>query len=159
MSLPLLFGKTGPIVLGRNWLQTDLRLNWHHLYKIKINESMKIMISDLLEEYTPLHTIIRPVPFAFRDKVTAELQRLEDTGVLERMKHSDWAAPIVPTVKSDGKGIRIYGDFRSTLNPVSEVYTYPIPRVDLYSRLSEICTFTKIDLSNAYLQIPENILQ
>ena len=92
------------------------------------------------------------LPLALRDKVTEELQILEDIGVLERVQHSEWVAPMVLVVKSDGTGMRICGDFGSRLNPVSKVDTCPMPRVeDLYSRGG--CTFSKIDLSNAYLQV------
>jgi len=69
------------------------------------------------------------VPFALRDKVTEELHRQEDICVLERLHHSDWAPTIVPVLKNDGKGMRICGDFCSTLNPVSKVDTYPKPHV------------------------------
>ena len=41
------------------------------------------------------------------------------------------------------------------LNPVSKLDRYPIPKVeDLFANLSGGCTFTKIDLSQAYQQVP-----
>ena len=53
----------------------------------------------------------RPIPYALRSRVEAELTRLEENGVIEAVAHSDWAAPIVPVVKRDG-AIRICGDFK-----------------------------------------------
>ena len=43
------------------------------------------------------------VPFAIRDAVGEELDRLEAEGITERVNHSEWAAPIVAVPKKDGK--------------------------------------------------------
>ena len=51
----------------------------------------------------------RPVPFAIRKKVEQELDRLQALGVIRPVQFSDWAAPIVPVMKPDGK-VRICGD-------------------------------------------------
>ena len=44
----------------------------------------------------------RKVPFAIRKKVEEELERLQSLGVIQPIQFSDWAAPIVPVLKSDG---------------------------------------------------------
>ena len=62
---------------------------------------------------------------------------------------------IVPVIKPDKKSVRICGDFKQTVNPVAKLDKYPIPKVeDLFVQLTGGCTFTKIDLSQAYLQVP-----
>ena len=67
---------------------------------------------------------------------------------------SEWAAPIVPVLKKDKYSVRICGDFQRTVNPVSKLDRYPIPKVeDLFAKLSGGRTFTKIDLSQACPQI------
>ena len=44
-------------------------------------------------------------------------------------------------------------DFKQTINPVSKLDRYPIPKVqDLFAKLAGGKTFTKIDLDQAYLQ-------
>ena len=58
-------------------------------------------------------------------RVEAELDRLENCGVIEPVSYSEWAAPIVPVVKQDGS-IRICGDFRVTINQVAERDMLPI---------------------------------
>ena len=41
------------------------------------------------------------------------------------------------------------------MNPVAKLDRYPIPKVeDLFVKLASGCMFTKIDLSQAYLQLP-----
>ena len=48
----------------------------------------------------------------------AELQRLQEEGTLEPVEIANWAAPIVPVLKSDKSSVQIFGDFRLTVNPV-----------------------------------------
>ena len=91
----------------------------------------------------------RPVPHALRQKVEAEIRRLEKEGVMESVKFSEWAAPIVPVVKSDGS-IRICGDFKLTVNQVAKSDSFPLPRIeDLFSTLAGGQAFTKLDLAHA----------
>ena len=52
--------------------------------------------------------------------MNAELDRLVQEGILEPVEVADWAAPIVPVLKSDKSSVRICGDFRMTVNPVSK---------------------------------------
>ena len=59
----------------------------------------------------------RPLPYALKDKVEKELLRLQESGVIKPIQFSDWAAPIVPVVKSDGS-IQICGDYKVTVNAV-----------------------------------------
>ena len=76
-------------------------------------------------------------------------------GILEPIESSEWAAPIVPVIKCDKKSIRICGDFRVTVNPVSRLNRYPIPKIeDLFATLKNGKVFSKIDLSQAYQQLP-----
>ena len=54
-----------------------------------------------------------------------ELDRLVEKDILQKIDHSDWAAPIVPVPKSDGS-IRICGDYKVTINPSLQVDQYPL---------------------------------
>lgn len=66
---------------------------------------------------TPRFCNARKIPFALVDKVSAELDRLVETGVISPVHYAEWATPIVPVLKRDG-AVRICGDFKVTLNPV-----------------------------------------
>ena len=95
----------------------------------------------------------RSVPFALRATVDNELQRLGVTGVIVPVKHYDWAAPIVPVLKTNGE-VRICGDYKLTVNKAAKVDQYPIPNIDyLYSNLSGGVAYSKLDLSHAYEQV------
>ena len=52
------------------------------------------------------------------------------------------------------KSIRICGDFKQTINKVSKLERYPIPRInDVFATLSGGTSFSKLDLSQAYQQL------
>ena len=94
------------------------------------------------------------LPYSQKEKVEKELQHLVETGVIEPIEFSDWAAPIVPIVKQDGN-IRICGDFRRTVNRAAGLDPYPLPRTeDIFAKLSGGKLFSKLDLAHAFLQIP-----
>lgn len=73
--------------------------------------------------------------------------------ILEPIQHAEWAAPIVPVLKSD-QSVRICGDFKVTVNRASRVDKYPIPKIeDLLATLARGKTFSKLDMSQAYQQL------
>ena len=83
-----------------------------------------------------------------------ELESLQARGIISPVQTSSWAAPVVPVPKRDGR-VRLCGDFKLTINSVSPTEIYPLPRVEeLFANLSSGKLFTKLDMSNAYLQLP-----
>ena len=69
------------------------------------------------------------------------------------IEHSDWAAPIVPVLKTNWE-VSICGDYKLTVNKAAKVDQYPIPNIDdLYSTLSGGVAYSKLDLSHVYEQI------
>lgn len=102
----------------------------------------------------PQFSKARTVPYAMRKGVEEEIDRLVAEGTLEPVEYSDWAAPIVAVLKPDKKTIRLCGDFRTTINPVSKLHRYPIPRIeDLFAGLGQGKTFSTVDLRQAYQQM------
>ena len=83
-----------------------------------------------------------------------ELERLENQGLTTPVQFSEWATPIVPVVKSDGI-VRVCGDYKLTANKVSKTEMYPLPKIEeLFASLFGGQTFSKLDLSHGYLQVP-----
>ena len=60
-----------------------------------------------------------PAPFAIKEALGQEIDGLEAEGILEKVKHSEWAAPVVAVPKKNGQ-LRVCGDFKVTVNPVIE---------------------------------------
>ena len=93
------------------------------------------------------------IPKVFKFNSKDELKRLEDAKIIEPVSICDWASPIVLIPKTDGS-VRMCGDFKVTINPCMKVDRYPIPNIDeLLSRLNGGEKFTKLDFSDAYLQV------
>ena len=162
----------GPNLMGRDWLSnlkvTGGRVNLveHDQLKEVLDKHeavfdgslgcLKGVKVDLIvdDKVKPKFLKPRTVPFTLRDKVEKELNRLEQQGIISPVQHSQWAAPIVPVVKKEGS-VRICGDFKTTVNQACLADSYPLPRADeLFSDLSGGKYFTKLDMSNAYLQLP-----
>ena len=97
-----------------------------------------------------------PVPYALKERVEKELERLESEGIIQKVDHSDWATPIVAVPKGDNS-VRICGDYKVTVNPQLEVDQYPLPKIqDIFASLAGGQKFTKIDLRQAYNQLEMN---
>ena len=162
----------GPSLFGRNWLQ-KIKLDWKNIKNISQNTAL----DSVLQKHSRLFreglgklegmeaTIVvptdaqprffkpRPLPYALKEKVEQELERLQKEGVITPVQFSDWAAPIVPVIKADGN-VRICGDYKVTVNRVSKLDAYPLPRVeDLFTALAGGQLYTKLDLSHAYQQL------
>uniref|UniRef100_A0A452HI29 ribonuclease H n=1 Tax=Gopherus agassizii TaxID=38772 RepID=A0A452HI29_9SAUR len=162
-----------PALMGRSWLG-KIQLNWAEVHWMTKEEtsltpilrkhaavfgddlgSMKgiTVTLNIKPDSPPKYLKARTVPYAIRPKVEADLERLVTNGVLIPVTHSSWATPIIPIVKKDGS-LRICGDFKVTVNPVLCAEQYPLPRIDdLFAGLAGGQKFSKIDLSQAYLQM------
>ena len=94
---------------------------------------------------------LRRLPLAVRDEVSAELQRLLDADVIERVDASEWVSPLVVSRKPSGQ-IRLCVDLRGPNSQiVAEVH--PLPTIEeLQSRLLG-SVYSKIDLQSAYHQL------
>ena len=174
LSLIVVKGK-GHNLFGQDWLM-HFKLDWK-IIGLTTLENAKARVNVLLKKYEEvfsgsrgamkhfsaklnvnedIHPIFlkpRSVPFAIREAIEAELKWLEGEGIIEKVPHSKWAAPIVPVPKGDGK-IRICGDYKVTVNQSLQVDQYPLPKPeDLFASLAGGAKFSKIDLTQAYLQL------
>ena len=71
----------------------------------------------------PLFKRPRPVPFSMKPIIDIELEKAR---ILEKVTHSDWASPILPVPKKDGR-IRICGDYKVSVNRSLIVDQQPLP--------------------------------
>ena len=165
--------ENGPALLGRDWL-AHIRLDWPYL---AYQSRSSLQLEELLQKYEevfreelgtvksvrvtltvkentqPKFFRPRTVPFAIKDAIAREIERLEAAGVLEKVDFSQWATPIVPVPKKDGS-FRLCGDYKVTINPALEVDQHPLPKPEeIFASLAGGQSFTKLDLSQAYQQL------
>ena len=140
MQLPLVVAQgKKPVLLDCNWLE-KLDLDWSTILKV----SHVPTAEDILAKYEalfekryghiklykasiqvregaqPLFLKARPVPYAPKEKVEQELQRLEDEGIICKVSQSDWVAPVVLVLKNDGS-LRVCGDYKMTVKQCADV--------------------------------------
>ena len=175
VSLPLLIVEgAGPTLLGRNWL-SKIKLDWPSICYVK---SPDLRLDDILKESEDLFSgrlgkcseltaslelkpDAKPVfrrpytpPYTCKKAIEKEVDKLHQQGVIEPVTHSDWATPVCVAPKPDGS-IRLCGDYSQTVNPRIKVDQYPLPEPqDIFSTLNGGKFFAKLDLSQAYLQVP-----
>ncbi|GFY35277.1 polyprotein [Trichonephila clavipes] len=95
-------------VFGREWLR-NFQLDWSSIIAVRVENcnSRTNELNILLQ---------KPVPFALKERIETELNRLVAEDIIEPMTYSDWATPIVPVIKQNGN-LRICGDYKVTINP------------------------------------------
>ena len=100
---------------------------------------------------SPKKQPVRRVPFALRQELTKQLQKMQEEEVIQP-SNSPWSSAIVLVRKKDG-GLRICVDYRQ-LNSVTKIDTFPLPRIDdLLDQLGSAKCFTTLDLAAGYWQI------
>lgn len=174
----LLVEGNGPPLLGRDWISA-LKVNLMELVNVIQTEVAEPpQLRDLMQKYADLFSEkpstckyeaklqvdesvkpkffkARPVPLAMKQLVEDEINRQVQKGVLKPITHSEWAAPVVTIVKPDKKSVRLCGSYDLTVNQASRLEQYPLPRTEeLLTQLSGGRSFTKLDLKEAYLQLP-----
>lgn len=155
----------GPSLFGRDWL-TKFRLDWPSLINNINNRPLEAILAAHSEVFRdqlgtlkgtsakinvdptvqPIYCKARSVPYAMKEKVNTELDRLQAEGIIEPVQYADWAAPIVPILKSDKVSVRICGDYKLTVNKASRVDNYPIPKLLTFSQpwQGEKCSLSSI---------------
>ncbi|BHF65693.1 hypothetical protein SprV_0200870600 [Sparganum proliferum] len=166
-------GSQQPNLLGRNWIKCVPSV-LSYIHRIGANpalDSILVNHKDLFRDdsathyrgppvkfqfqsdFRPRFFQARTVPYAVAPKVEEELDRLQKADIIEPLQYSEWAAPIVPVLKSDCP-VRICGDYKLTINSATKLNPYPLPRIeDLYASLAGGHQFTTLDLKHAYNQV------
>ena len=95
----------------------------------------------------------RNMPFTLLTYIDKELQRLEQMDVILKIQYK-WASPAI-NIKKKSNEIRVCSDFFTGLNAALKEHHYPLLSLDeVFSKLNGGKIFSKIDLSDAYLQVP-----
>ena len=100
-------------------------------------------------------TAPRRLPLPMKDMVEAELQSLQELGIIRPVtKPTDWCAPIVAVPKSTPGKVRICVDY-TKLNESVKRENFPLPAIDqLLAQLDGATVFSKLDCNKGFHQIP-----
>ena len=118
-----------PTLLGQNWLE-KIKIDWNKVFSLSQTSGSEY--ANLFREgydgmkgikahirvrdgASPIYFKSHPVPYALREAVEAELNKLEENGVIIKVEQSDWASPVVVVPKADGS-VRLCGDYKVTIN-------------------------------------------
>ncbi|GBO18030.1 hypothetical protein AVEN_243957-1 [Araneus ventricosus] len=114
----------------------------------KLNKVVKIHLKD---NYTPSVTAARKIPLALHDKMKAELNRMENMGVITKVEQpTEWISNIV--VIDNPNKLRICIEPR-LLNEAIKIPSYPIPSADrLMTNLQGSTVFSLFDATNGFWQ-------
>ncbi len=102
----------------------------------------------------------RPVPLAVQEDLAKAYDAGISKGVWEPTQFNEWGTPVVPVRKAVLPGqtsaaIRVCGDYSATVNSQLEAHRQPMPLPDnLMRSLGGGHGFSKIDLADAYNQVP-----
>ena len=95
----------------------------------------------------------RQVLFAARE--IRELDCLEKIGVQSKNNYSAWASSTVYFKKKTNNKIQVYADYSTGLDDCLKTYNYPLPHPEeIFTKLNGGKIVSKLDLLDAYLQIP-----
>ena len=105
------------------------------------------------ESITPVVHAARRVPFALKDKLKCELDRMVNLDVIETITEpTDWVSQLVVVEKPNGK-LRVCLDPRD-LNKAIKRQHYNLPTAEeLFAEMAGARYFTKLDASSGYWQI------
>ena len=165
----------GSILLGRDWLKEfdfsykfndNMTANVNSICANSVLDEFPDLFSDKLGTFK-LHKVhidrdgdvpakfckSRPVPYKLREKYNQALDKMIENNVIFPVAYSKWAAPVVPVMKPDNS-IRLCGDYKLTANKAILMDSYPLPKPeDLFASLAGGTIFSKLDMSQAYLQL------
>ena len=100
----------------------------------------------------PIQQKLRRLPFAVREKVSDQLKKLENEGIIEKIDASDWISPIVVAWKKSGD-VRVCVDLREVNKSISPD-KFPLPKIDeLLSEIGDAKMYSQLDLTQAYHQL------
>ena len=135
-------------------LPEELRFEFEHLFSKELGTVKgfchKVKVRASVQ---PVASKLRQLPLVIREQFSAEIQKLEAQGIIERVDSSEWVSPIVVARKKDGS-IRMCVDLREP-NKAVVVDSFPLPQTEeLLNSLAGAQRFSKLDLASAYNQLP-----
>ncbi|XP_069365277.1 uncharacterized protein [Maniola hyperantus] len=119
---------------GESNIVKQLANQFPNVFSDNLGSFNKYKISlHLKPDAKPIFIKARSVPYALKDKIDKELDRLLSLGILKPVEHSEYASPVVPVLKKNGS-IRLCADYSVTINKQLVIDQYPLPTLARHTR-------------------------
>ena len=108
---------------------------------------------------TPVAQPHRRVPFSVRQKLEAELEKLLEDDVIEKVEEpTSWVSPVVITPKRTANEIRLNVDMREANKAIPRTHTIMPTLEDITHELNGAAVFSHLDMNHGYhqLELEEN---
>ena len=108
---------------------------------------------------TPVAQPHRRVPFSVRSKLEAELEKLLEDDVIEKVEEpTSWVSPVVITPKRTANEIRLNVDMREANKAIPRTHTIMPTLEDITHELNGAAVFSHLDMNHGYhqLELEEN---
>lgn len=163
-------------IFGRAWIR-DVKLNIADINKVSLESTVSSELDKIIAKYspvfdgklghipnykghlslsedaTPIYIKPRRMPYALKEKVDNEIDRLCQEGIITKIDNSEWGTPVVPIVKPNGT-IRLCADYKVTLNKMIKDEQYPIPIIeDIFAEMNGGEFYCTLDICQAYLNM------
>ena len=113
----------------------------------------EVHLINLKPDVTPVVHPPRRIPYALRDKLRDQLQRIEKLSIIKKVsEHTDWVNSSVTVSKRNGK-LLICVDPRDLNKAIKRQHFQLLSAEDLFAQMSGAKLFAQLDMSNAYYQI------
>ena len=147
----VLRGTKGQLSEGDHLPLEKIMFEYHDVFSLEEDERGE---TDMIEfeintgDELPRKQAARRIPYAARQEVAEQLERMQKIGVIKPSK-SPWSSPVVLVRKRDGT-LRFCIDYR-VLNSVTKPDVFPLPRInDLLDQLGKSKYYTTLDLASGY---------
>jgi len=118
-----------------------------------LGELPGVHVIKLREDAEPVIEACRKVPFALHDKLKAELDRMEDLGVIDKVTEpTEWVSSLVMVTKPNGD-LRVCLDPRNLNKAIKREHYKMSTREEIMSKFSGSKVFSKFDASSGFWQM------
>lgn len=109
----------------------------------------------LKDNYQPVIHPVRRIPYSYRKKVLAEIDRMEKLGIISKVDiPTEFVNSMVTVKKRNKDDIRICLDPKDLNKQIMREH-YPLKtREEILHEIGQPKYFTELDLTSAYWQIP-----
>lgn len=141
-----------PISMVNIPIISDIQAEFSDVFSSEIGEVPNYTVSySLCKDAKPLYYKSCKVPCELLPAADHRINQLEKLGILKKINLSEWDTPVV-YVEKPNHSVRLYGNYKLTLNNQLQDVYYEIPTIkDIFNKMENGTYYCKLDLYNIYI--------